>query len=87
MQATAVGAARERTRNGRTSVVFSEEVVTHEHAPEACDCPCHRGSPVFHVVSCCGSLLTFPLWRSEPRDPLASEADLEHSGWAVAREG
>ena len=22
-----------------------------------CDCPCHRGDDVFHVVSCCGSVL------------------------------
>jgi hypothetical protein len=22
-----------------------------------CDCPCHTGGDVFHIVSCCGSLL------------------------------
>ena len=23
----------------------------------SCDCPCHRGDDIFHVVSCCGSVL------------------------------
>jgi hypothetical protein len=22
-----------------------------------CDCPCHHGTDVFHIVPCCGSLL------------------------------
>ena len=22
-----------------------------------CDCPCHHGADVFHIVSCCGSVL------------------------------
>jgi hypothetical protein len=30
-----------------------------------CDCPCHDGENVFHVVSCCGSVLSFPLWKPE----------------------
>ena len=25
--------------------------------PRICDCPCHRGADVFHIVSCCGSVL------------------------------
>ena len=25
--------------------------------PRSCDCPCHRGADVFHIVSCCGSVL------------------------------
>ena len=23
----------------------------------SCDCPCHEGADVFHVVTCCGSIL------------------------------
>lgn len=23
----------------------------------SCDCPCHDGADVFHVVTCCGSIL------------------------------
>ena len=22
-----------------------------------CDCPCHTGTDIFHIVPCCGSLL------------------------------
>jgi hypothetical protein len=39
----------------------------------ACDCPCHDGQDIFLVVPCCGSLLTFPVWRSEPRDASSGE--------------
>jgi hypothetical protein len=61
----------------RGSIVVREERVTAEDAPEpGCDCPCHQGASVFHIVSCCGSLLTFPLWRPEPADlsPVPGEA-------------
>ena len=49
----------------------------------SCDCPCHRGDDIFHVVSCCGSVLgrrrareslvggdpPGPPARKDPRDP------------------
>jgi hypothetical protein len=35
-----------------------ESVVPDALRPSrACDCPCHRGADVFHVVECCGSVL------------------------------
>ena len=30
------------------------ETVCHART---CDCPCHQGDDIFHVVSCCGSVL------------------------------
>ncbi len=27
------------------------------HQKRVCECPCHGGADVFHVVECCGSVL------------------------------
>ena len=50
----------------RRSVVPQEQVPAGTVVRTGCDCPCHDGENVFHVVSCCGSVLTFPLWKAEP---------------------
>jgi len=28
-----------------------------ERTGRSCDCPCHEGVDVFHIVACCGSIL------------------------------
>jgi hypothetical protein len=47
--------------------VSQEPVIVRTAVKGRCDCPCHDGENVFHVVSCCGSVLTFPLWKPEAR--------------------
>ena len=56
-----------RVSSVRRSVVPQEPVLVGTAVKARCDCPCHDGENVFHVVSCCGSVLTFPLWKPEAR--------------------
>jgi hypothetical protein len=40
----------------------------------SCDCPCHQGSEVFHIVDCCGSVLGRRRTRESLVSPAATDA-------------
>jgi hypothetical protein len=51
------------------------------HARE-CECPCHRGAVIFHVVECCGSVLG----RRRVRESLVGDETSQPQRSGSARE-
>ena len=60
---------------------WTEIIVTQQPASRrACDCPCHEGASIFHILPCCGSLLPRATTRIQPAtdgapEPVTGSAD------------